>query len=158
MTPTQPTLFKKGRVPRPVRVVGYAISIGINLVLIWVVANLVEWDILPFLTEAFDEIVPIAIFSMVVGIAFYVAYLVVDPPWLRILGDTVNSAIALAVIVRTYQVFPFEFEGGFWTGATRIILIVIGVATAFAALVNLGKLVTGKVGEGDLINKPSRTG
>lgn len=155
MTTTTPSVLKRGRVSQPVRRTGYAISIGVNLLLIWIVTNIVEWDILPFLTTEFEELVPIAVFSMIVGIALYVAYLFFDPPWFRILGDTINSAIAFVVILRTIQVFPFEFDGGFWTGATRVVLIFIAVATAIATLVNIGKLITGKTTERDLINRPA---
>ncbi len=155
MTTATPTVFKKGRVARPMRRTGYAISIGINLLMIWIVSNIVAWDILPFLTEEFDQLVPIAVFSMIVGIALYVAYLFFDPPWFRMLGDTINAAIAFVVILRTFQVFPFEFEGSFWEGTTRVVLIFIAIATAIATLVNIGKLITGRTTERDLINRPA---
>jgi hypothetical protein len=134
---------------------GYIISIGVNLVLLWIVTNLVEWDIIPFLTADFEELVPIAVFSIAVGIVLYLAYLFFDPPWFRILGDSINSAIAFVVLLRTLQVFPFAFEGGFWTGATRVIVIFLVVATGIATLVNLGKLLSGKTSEKDLINRPA---
>lgn len=155
MTTTTPAIFKKERVSRPLRITGYTISIGINLILIWIVTNIVEWDIVPFLTTEFERLVPITVFSLIVGIALYLAYLFYDPPWFRILGDTINSAIAFVVILRTFQVFPFAFESGFWTTTTRVILIFIAVATAIATLVNIGKLLTGKTKEGDLINRPA---
>lgn len=144
MTTTKSTIFTEGRAKRPMRMTGYAISIGINLVLIWVVANLVEWDILPFLTEDFEELVPITIFSLIAGTLINAAWLVFDPPWFRTLGDTLNSGIAFFVVLRTFQVFPFEFESSLWTGLTRGILVCIAIATALATLVNIAKLVTGK--------------
>lgn len=155
MATTTPTVSRSGRVSPPLRRTGYVISIGVNLALIWIVTNIVEWDIVPFLTNEFEELVSIAVFSMVVGIALNLAYLFYDPPRFRILGETINSAIAFVVIVRTLQVFPFDFEGGFWPGATRVILIFIAIATAISTLVNLGKLLTGKTGEKDLVNRPA---
>lgn len=152
MTTSKPTI-NRGRISRPTRRAGYSASIGINLVMIWIVTNIVDWDILPFLTEDFEQLVPIAVFSLVVGIVLYVAYLLYDPPWFRILGDAINSAFAFVVILRTFQVFPFEFESEFWTGATRVVLILVGIATAIATLVNIGKLVSGRVGEEDLVNR-----
>jgi hypothetical protein len=137
------------------RQTGYAISIGVNLVLLWIITNIVEWDIIPFLTADFEELVPVAVFSIIVGSMLYLAYLFFDPPWFRILGDAINSAIAFVVILRTLQVFPFAFEGGFWTGATRVILIFLAVATGIATLANLGKLLAGKTSERDLTNRPA---
>lgn len=151
--PERGTTIPKGRVSRPIRRTGYTIAIGVNLLMIWIVTNLVEWDVLPFLTGQFAQLVPIAVFSLTVGIALNLGYMFFDPPWLRVLGDTINAAIAFVLALRTLQVFPFEFEGGFWTGATRVTLIVITIATAIAILVNIGKLATGKVTEQDLVNR-----
>lgn len=153
MQAAQPVKVRKGRVAPPLRRTGYGVSIVINLVLIWIVTNIVEWDILPFLTGDFEELVPIAVFSLIVGIVLYGAYLFFDPPWFRIVGDTINSAIAFVVILRTNQVFPFEFEGGFWAGATRAILIFLLVVTALGTVANIAKLLTGKVSEQDLVNR-----
>jgi hypothetical protein len=142
-----------GRVARPLRRTGYTVAIGVNLLMIWIVTNVVEWDVLPFLTGQFAQLVSIAVFSMIVGIALNLGYLFFDPPWFRTLGDTINSAIAFVVILRTLQVFPFEFEGGFWTGATRVVLVFLSVATAIATLANIGKLTRESVDEQDPVNR-----
>lgn len=153
MIVSKPRLRARGRAARPLRRTGYAVSIAVNFILIWVVTNLVSWGILPFLTDEFAQVETLAVSGLVVGIVLYGIYLMFDPPWMRILGDAINSSIAFVVGLRTLQVFPFEFEGGFWTGATRAILIFLVAVTAIATLVSIGKLLFGRTAEADLINR-----
>ena len=138
---------KEKRLARPLRLLGYGISIAINLVLVWVVSNLLAWDILPFLTDDFESIQPLILFSLWVSIALTVGYCFYDPAWFKLAGDTLGAGIAFVVIYNTYQVFPFEFSSGFWTGATRTVLILIGIATAIATLANVVRIFTGRVWE-----------
>lgn len=57
---TAPTLLSKqdDRFSVLMRRVGYSIAIGINLVLLWVINNLVAWGWPPFLTRGFETLVP----------------------------------------------------------------------------------------------------
>lgn len=137
------------RVPRPVRRVGFGVSIILNAALIWIVTNLVEWDVVPFLTRDFEELVPITVASIVVSMAINAVWLAFDPRWFRTLGDAVNSAFAFVVLLRTFQVFPFEFASAPWTGFTRALLILMVVATGVATLVTVGKLLVLPTRSGD---------
>lgn len=130
-----------GRLPPPARQVGYGIAIVINVILIWVVTNLLEWDLLPFLTEDFSEVVPFMVTSLLIGAfvnAMYVAY---DSRLVRRLGDVVTSTASLIVIVKLFGVFPFEFDSGPWAGVTRAVLVFVGLALAVATVANLAKVV-----------------
>lgn len=144
VTASAPEKTRK-RPPRGARQVGYLLSAAINLVLLWVVSNLLQWDWLPFLTEEFDLLVPVVSFSLILSAAINLAYFFFDPKWFKTLGDTINAMVALIVIVRTYQVFPFEFVSGFWTGAFRVGLVVVGVAVAIAIVAQTIQLLTGKI-------------
>lgn len=56
--------------------VGYGIAIGLSALLLYVVQNLEEWDVLPFLTDEFGEVVPWISASLILGILAYTAYIV----------------------------------------------------------------------------------
>ena len=67
-------------------------------------------------------------------------YLIYDSRTLRLLGDIVTGVIGLFVIIRLFNVFPFEFESGPWEGIIRGGLIFVGIAAAIGAVANLAKL------------------
>jgi hypothetical protein len=70
----------------------------------------------------------------------YVAY---DAPWFKSLTQIFLAAIAMAVTVRTYQVFPFDFSAyDFnWTAVTRVVLVLVMVGIVIAIIVESVKLV-----------------
>lgn len=133
----------KARIPVEWRRVGYAVAIGVNVLLVIIVVNLVDWGWLSFITEDFNDVVPIAVLSLVIGSGFYLVYMFFDPPWVRLLGDAVTAAIGLAVLWRTWQVWPFEFETGPWEGILRAITIFVGIAMTIGLIANVVKLLTG---------------
>ena len=133
-------VFTEGSVTDTARQVGYSLAIAINLILAWIVANLLEWDWLPFLTEEFAEVETIMIVSLLVGAFANLMYLIYDSRTLRMLGDVVTAVIGLLVIIRLFNVFPFEFESGPWEGIIRGGLILVGIAVAIGVIANLAKL------------------
>lgn len=143
-TSSQTVLTGEARIPANVRRVGYGFAIVINVILLWVVSNLVEWGWTGFITASFDDVVPIISFSLVLGIAVNVVYLFYDAGWARTVGDVLTSAVALLVMIQVFDVYPFEFGDGPWDGATRAIIIFIGIALAISVVANVVKLATGK--------------
>jgi hypothetical protein len=125
---------------RPVRNLGYTISILINVFFLWVVNNLVEWDI-SWITDDFSKVVWIFNLSLGATIAANVLYLFFDPPWFKSLGQIVTVAISVAVAVRLWQVFPVSFTGDFpWAGLFRVALVVGIVGGSIGIVVELVKL------------------
>lgn len=144
MTMSAKRIFSgEARVPVEWRRVGYAVAIAINLLLLVIVVNLLEWGWLSFLTEDFETLVPIAVFSLVLSMAFYAVYMFYDAGWLRLLGDIITGAVAWVVVYRTLTVFPFDFETGPWSTMTRAILIFITLGITIGLIANIVKLARG---------------
>ena len=121
---------------------GYFVAILVNVGLLFIVNNVLEWDIAPFLTEEFEDLIPIVSVSLLFGAAINLAYIAFDPAWFKASTQMVSAGIALIVAIRTYQIFPFDFSAyDFpWTGVTRIILIIGIAGTAIAVIVEFVKL------------------
>lgn len=119
---------------------GYTVAVVVNLVLVWVVQNIVEWDIVPFLTEEFEQVVPITIFSLVLSAIANVVFLFKDTGRFKKAVDILTTGVTFVVVVRTYQVFPFELESAFWL---RVLMILVAVAIAAAVLAQLIQLIRG---------------
>lgn len=131
--PTAPTSNKR---------FGYAVAVGVNAALLWVVLNIQSWDLLPFLTDRFSEVVPWVAVSLVVSMLANLAYQVDDSPTVHAFGDLATSLIGAWAAYRMLVVFPFEFSGGGFDGSTviRVLLIIAivgGGIGAFTALVRL---------------------
>jgi hypothetical protein len=120
---------ERRRPTRGTRCLGYGISIGVQAALLIVVNNLVEWDILPFITEEFNDLVPYINVSLVASIVVNAVYFAFDPRWFKSLGQAILNAISLVVIVQTYRIFPFDFSGSSfnWTAVTRVCLVALMV-------------------------------
>jgi hypothetical protein len=135
-TPSSPTATP------PTRRFGYAIAVAVNAALVWVVLNIQDWDVLPFLTDRFPEVVPWVVLSLAVSILANLVYQFDDSPPVRAFGDLVTSLIGAWVAYRVVAVFPFEFTGEGFDGSILIrVLLVLGIVGgaigAVAALVRL---------------------
>lgn len=123
--------------------VGYLIAIAINGVLLYVVRHLVEWDIVPFLTDDFDQVVPIISLSLMASLIVNGLRLLGVPEWFALLGDLVSTTISLVATLRIYSVFPFDFDddGVPWDLVVRGLLLIAIFGTAVALIVVLVKLL-----------------
>ncbi|MGA7269746.1 MAG: hypothetical protein WB239_01620 [Acidimicrobiia bacterium] len=140
---TQNRTETRKRSTRSTRRVGYGVAVAVNVVMVVVVQNLLTWGWPAFLTPDFDRVVGIITVSLVASIIFNLAYLGYDPDWFRHGGQVVTGAISLAVTVRVYQVFPFDFSR--WTfdptGAVRVALVAAMVGVGIAVFVELLKMM-----------------
>jgi hypothetical protein len=121
---------------------GYAASIVVNVVMLWLVNGWPGWDVLPFLTADFQDVLWLVNASMVVAIALNLAYLVRDPRWLTSAGAVVTTAVGLAAVVAMLRVFPFDFgDSDVWPVVFRILLWVALAGSVVGIVVNLVALV-----------------
>lgn len=116
---------------------GYFAAIIANAVLLWVVHNVLAWDLLPFLTDDFTRVLPLITLSIIVSVAANIAYLFYDPVWFRALVDAVTSAVSLVATARLLAVFPFDFASATLETATRVLLVLVILGTSIAVVVNL---------------------
>ena len=127
------------RTPAPGRRGGYVIAIAMNAVGLWVTRRLLEWGWPRFLTDDFDELLPILTVSFVAGMVVNALFVVADPPRFKALCNLVTSVISLVVAVRTWQVFPFDFSSyAFdWTWVARVLIVIAAVGSGIAVVANL---------------------
>jgi hypothetical protein len=131
--------------PPPVaaRRFGYVVAIAVNFGLIAVVNNVLEWDVAPFLTPDFSRLVGFISLSLALTIAANVVYLAYDPAWFKSLTQIGLLLVSLAVTIRVYQVFPFDFSSyDFdWSSMTRWILIIAMAGTCIGMLTEALKVL-----------------
>jgi hypothetical protein len=119
------------------RQAGYIIAIVVNLVMLLVAQNILEWGWAPFLTSDFASILPWISFSLIASMAMNAIYLLDDRPDVKSLGQMTINLISLIVTYRIWQVFPFDFSAyDFnWDLLTHVILILafVGSGVGLAA-------------------------
>ncbi|MEN8114309.1 MAG: hypothetical protein ABFS21_07965 [Actinomycetota bacterium] len=125
------------------RRVGYVVAVVINVVLIFVVVNLLSWGWLPFLTEDFENLLPILILSLLVSGMVNLAWIVYDPRWFRAAGQIVDNLTSLLVVVVTYKVFPFDFSPYRinWETIVRVVIVLTAFALVIATIAEFVKLI-----------------
>ncbi len=148
--PQQPTPAAGVHRPSPARPdrlrrrSGYVAAIVVQLVGLYLVRHLVEWEV-PLLTPSFDRVVPYIELSILVSLAVNAAWLVLDPPWFRSLLQIGVNLAGLAPIVRMWQIFPFDLgaDDRVWRVALRALLVVALAGTVVGTGAELARLARG---------------
>ncbi len=127
------------------RRVGYGVAALINLVLVWVTHQLLDWEWPGFLTPDFDRVLPIVTASLLVSVAANAWFSWSDSGWRKPAGDLATSAIGFVAAVRVWQVFPFDFTGyeHDWSWLVRGVLILAVAGTAIGTAAAVVKLSSG---------------
>lgn len=130
-----PTLVKRS---------GYAIAAGVNIALMLIVNNLLNWGWPRFLTAEFEKLLPWVNFSLGASVVVNLLYMAYDADWFKSGWQAVLSVISLAVLVRTYQLFPFDFSDFSWPVETvaRTIMWLVGLALVIAIVAEGVKSIT----------------
>lgn len=124
------------------RRIGYLVGAAVDGVLLYLINVRPGWQALGFLTEDTPDVLGLVNLSLALGLVVYLVYVLHDPPWTRALGDLVTAAVSMAVLVRVWQVFPFEFTGSFdWATLSRVVLVLAMIGTGVGLLVAVGRLV-----------------
>jgi hypothetical protein len=128
---------------------GYVIAIVVNLALLVVVQNILDWGWLPFLTTDFAQVVPWVSMSLIVTAAMNVVYLVDERPDVKSWGQIGINLIGLLITYRVWQVFPFDFSASQfdWTVLTRVVLILGMVGSGIGLLTEATKLASRHIDE-----------
>jgi len=128
---------------RAIRRFGYLVSAVINAVLIFVAHNLVAWDWFSWLTDDFNDLVPLITISLGATILANLAYLWFDGPAFKSSTTVITSVISFVLSIRMLQVYPFDFSAySFnWDLVAKSVLILGIVGTGISVIVELVKLV-----------------
>ncbi len=123
---------------------GYVIAIIINAAMLVVVNSILDWDVLPFLTQDFTRVLPLLNVSLAATIVANVAFLLFDPDWFVSLCRMVLNAVGIAVGGLFLTVFPFDFSAypGFdWALLAKVMIILGIVGTSIGLIAETVKLV-----------------
>jgi hypothetical protein len=125
---------------------GYVFAVLVNAALLLGINVWPEWDVLPFLSNDFSQVLVLVNVTLVVSVVANVVYLFKDTTRVKSLGDVVTLSVGLAAMVQIWQVFPFDFGGSTfdWSLVFRIFLGLGIVGSAIAIVVALVSLVTGR--------------
>ena len=125
---------------------GYIVAVIINVLMLIVVRNILDWDVLPFLTDRLEQVVPWVTLSLTATIVANLIYLFKDAQAIRSTGGIVTNLISLIVTYQVYQVFPFDFSAyDFnWEVVTRVVLIVAMVGAGIGMLTESIRLASGE--------------
>lgn len=134
------------RPSRPSRRIGYVLAALINGGLLWLVDVAPGWEVVPFLTPAFGEVLSLVTTSIAVGLVANLAYCIWDPPRLRAAGDVVVTGIGLVVLIALWRTFPFALGGQSfdWELVARVLLGLGVVGSVIGIVVAVVTLVTGR--------------
>jgi ABC-type polysaccharide/polyol phosphate export permease len=126
------------------RRLGYGLAVIINLVMLIVVQNILDWGWLDFLTVEFAEVVPWISISLAASILVNLVYQVNDGPLIKSSGQLSSNLISIFVTFYVFQVFPFDFSSyDFnWGIVVRILLILAMVGAGIGMLVEAYKLAS----------------
>jgi len=119
------------------RRVGYVIAVAVNVALLYLVNVWPGWSGIPFLTDETTAVLGIVNVSLAVGVVANLLYVAYDSPTLKALGDFVTTGIALGVLIRVWQVFPFDFDESAvnWHMVVRSVLVVALLGTIVGLVV-----------------------
>jgi hypothetical protein len=125
---------------------GYIVAIAINVVMLVIANNILAWGWLPFLTADFEQLLWLINLSFLATIAANVIYLAYDAPWFKSVCQIGLGGITVAVAVRTYQVFPFDFSNSQfnWEPVTRFVIVLTVIGTVIGMIVEVVKLARGE--------------
>ncbi|MGY1808302.1 hypothetical protein ACI8AF_13110 [Blastococcus sp. SYSU D00669] len=113
-----------------------------NAVLLVLIHVWPGWDVVPFLTDDMERVLPFVDAALVAGIVVALVQLVRPEGWLAPAGTLVTTAFGLAATLRMLQVFPLDLSPG-WETAARVVLVVgvvggvIGLVVALVSLLRL---------------------
>lgn len=130
----------KSRPSLAARRFGYLVAALVNAAMLYAVNVWPGWDVLPFLTQDTEQVIPWVNASIVAGLVVNLVYLGHDPQWLRALGDMVTTAFSLAAMLRIWDVFPLDLSEG-WELVARTLLGLGIVGTVIGFVVALVTLV-----------------
>ena len=119
--------IKTPRFSTEARRFGYAVAVGVNVVLVLIVNNIQEWGWAPWLTSEFGELLWLINLSLGATIAANLAYMAYDEVWFKATTQIILNGIGVVLGVAAFRIYPFDFSSyGFsWDLLVRF---VIGVA------------------------------
>jgi hypothetical protein len=127
------------------RVAGYVVAIVVNLILIAIARAIPSWG-LPFVTPAFDEVLPPIERSLVVAVVANAILCAYDAAWFRHLAQVVMNAFALNASIAIARVFPFDFGSPGANDFAHLLAVLVCIAVVIAIFVEAVQMLLALVG------------
>jgi len=115
----------------------------VNLALLWVANNLLDWDFLPWLTDEFNDALPAINVSLWIAVIVNLLRMAYSPAWFVVVTEIVSLAFSLRATVVLLRVFPLDFND-YWSGwelFARGLLIFAVIGTILAIIAQVVKLL-----------------
>ncbi len=130
---------------------GYAVAVSVNLVVLYLLNVSPGWQAASLLTDATTQVIGLVNLSLLAGAVANIVYVVADGPWVKRFGELTTTTISMVVLVRIWQVFPFDFSASAlpWGVITRTVLVFALVGTGVTVLVHavvLARLTVERLG------------
>ena len=122
------------------RTSGYFIAIIFNIIFLYIVNNLLNWQIY-FITPAFNEVLWIINLSIIVTIIGNTLLLLYSPESFSHLMKIIMNTINFIAVYFVYEVFPFNFYNSFFNWGLSIFLVLVMIGLVIASLVEVYQMV-----------------
>jgi hypothetical protein len=121
---------------------GYAVSIVVNLGMLYLVHHILPWGWPGFVTEDWDRVLPVVSLSIVATIIANTLFLWFDRPRFAAMLNLMTTAVGLVAAIRMWQVFPFDFgeHAVDWSLLVRAAIAVTMFGASVGCLVEAMKL------------------
>jgi len=113
---------------------GYFVTILINIAMIYMANNLLNWGWLPFLTKDYILCLWAANLSFGANIFINFVFMVFDRRWFRSLMQSIGNVFGFLSVYVFWRVFPLDLPSGLASTVNLGLIIVMG-------LIALGTLV-----------------
>jgi hypothetical protein len=123
---------------------GYAASLLVSLVMLFLVNVWPGWEAVPFLTPRTVLVIGAVNASIVVRAIADLVNVVVDRPRPRAFGDIIAIGFGLIAITEIWQVFPLDVIGTGWETVARVLLALGFVGSLVGIVEAIVRLVTGR--------------
>jgi membrane-associated HD superfamily phosphohydrolase len=116
------------------RTSGYIASIVVDMILLYVVQHLLDWNV-PWITAAWSDVLWAVNLSLTVSIVANALLLGYDRLWFYRVVEAISTALALLAAYWIYLVFPFDF-GAQWTPLAYMVMsaVLLGLGIAVVVL------------------------
>jgi hypothetical protein len=124
------------------RTMGFLVAAVVGGVLLWLLNVEPGWRAVPVVIDSGARVMPYVNAPVALGCALNVAYAAWYRWWLRCLGEILSAVVAVVVVLRIWDVFPFDV-GDVWATVLRWVLAVAVAGAALSVVVNGVQLVRG---------------
>ena len=111
----------------------------------WIVGNLLDWELVAFLQPEFADLVPIIQLGLWVTVAANAVYIIDDRSVATRSARLVVDVVNLYVTFQIFEVFPFDFSAHAfnWDLVFRAVLVIALIGTAVSAVTHAARIVAG---------------